>query len=54
MYFEPINFVNNLKYMGIGMLGIFLIVGVIAVATYVINRVANKYAKKKNEQDKKE
>ena len=39
--FEPIEFVNNLKYMGIGMLGVFIIVGVIIAATYAINKFTN-------------
>ena len=30
------NFVHYLKYMGIGMLGVFMIVGVIMAATYAI------------------
>ena len=39
MYFEPIKFVENLKYMGIGMLGVFLIVGIIMASVYVIGSV---------------
>ena len=42
MYFEPIKFVENLKYMGIGMLGVFLIVGIIMSAVYVIGSIKNK------------
>ena len=42
MYFEPIKFVENLKYMGIGMLGVFLIVGIIMSAVYVIGSMKNK------------
>ena len=37
--FEPIQFVNYLKYMGIGMLGVFIIVGIIIAATYAIGRL---------------
>ena len=37
--FEPIQFVNYLKYMGIGMLGVFIIVGIIIAATYVIGKL---------------
>ena len=37
--FEPINFVSNLKYMGIGMLGVFMIVGIIMAATYLVGKV---------------
>lgn len=42
MYFEPIKFVENLKYMGIGMLGVFLIVGIIMASVYVIGSVKSK------------
>lgn len=41
--FEPIEFINNLKYMGIGMLGVFMIVGIIIAATYAINKFTNKH-----------
>ena len=37
--FNPMNFVSNLKYMGIGMLTIFIIIGVIILATTLINKV---------------
>ena len=37
--FEPIQFVNYLKYMGIGMLGVFIIVGTIIAATYAIGKL---------------
>lgn len=30
-------FVENLKYMGIGMLGIFIVIGVIIGVTYLLN-----------------
>lgn len=36
LVFEPINFAKNLSYMGIGMLGVFMIVGIIILATYAI------------------
>lgn len=36
--FNPMNFVSNLKYMGIGMLTIFIIIGVIILATGLINK----------------
>ena len=39
--FEPMNFVENLQYMGIGMLGVFLIVGIIMTAVYVIGSLKN-------------
>ena len=34
MNFNPMAFVENLKYMGLGMLGIFLVMGVIILAVY--------------------
>ena len=34
--FEPKNFIGSLSYMGIGMLGVFMIVGIIIAATYAI------------------
>ena len=37
--FEPANFITNLKYMGIGMLVIFAVIGVIALTTVLINKV---------------
>lgn len=38
MIFEPMNFVKNLYYMGLGMLGIFVVIGVIILATAAINK----------------
>ena len=37
--FDPIQFVNYLKYMGIGMLGVFIIIGIIIAATYAIGKL---------------
>ena len=39
LVFQPMNFVNNLQYMGIGMLVIFAVIGVIALATVLINKI---------------
>ena len=39
---NPMNFVNNLCYMGVGMLGIFVVIGIIIVATVIINKFANR------------
>ncbi len=33
------NFVDNLKYMGIGMLGIFVVIGVIILITMFLNKI---------------
>ena len=40
--FEPINFVNNLKYMGVGMLTILIVIGAIIAVTMVLNSVTRK------------
>ena len=37
--FDPIQFVYFLKYMGVGMLGVFIIVGIIIAATYAIGKL---------------
>ena len=40
--FEPMNFVSNLGYMATGMIGIFVVIGVIIVTTTVINKIASR------------
>ncbi len=40
--FAPMEFVYNLKYMGLGMLGIFVVIGVIAGITVLLNKVFSK------------
>ncbi len=47
MYFEPMNFINNLSYMGLGMLGIFVVIGLIAGVTILLNNATAKIAKKR-------
>lgn len=42
MNFNPMAFVENLKYMGVGLLGVFMIIGIIIIATYLINYFSNK------------
>ena len=39
LYFKPLEFVNNLGYMGIGMLGVFMIIFIIVIATYAIGAI---------------
>lgn len=39
MYMEFSNFVVNLKYMGIGMLGIFCVMGLIILVTVALNAI---------------
>ena len=40
--FDPMAFFENLQYMGIGMLVIFVIIGVIALTTALINKIFSK------------
>lgn len=37
--FNPEAFVENLKYMGLGMLGIFIVIAVIAIITIILNKI---------------
>ena len=39
---HPEGALNNLKYMGLGMLGIFVVVGAVMLITYVLNSVTAK------------
>ncbi|MBE7023293.1 MAG: oxaloacetate decarboxylase [Clostridia bacterium] len=36
------NFITNLWYMGIGMLGIFIVIGVIILLTMLLNNITSK------------
>ncbi|MBQ9778106.1 MAG: oxaloacetate decarboxylase [Clostridia bacterium] len=38
MQFVPMNFISNMRYMGLGMLGIFVVIGIIAGVTVLLNR----------------
>ena len=38
MNFNPAAFVENLKYMGVGMLGIFIVIGIIILSVVVLNK----------------
>ncbi len=42
--FNPGNFVANLKYMGLGMLGIFVVIGIIIIVTSLLSKVKTKDA----------
>ncbi len=39
---EPMNFVNNLGYMATGMVGIFVVIGIIILATTAMNKFFSK------------
>ena len=44
--FNPMNFVTNLKWMGSGMLGVFMIIAIIIIATVAINATTSKNSDK--------
>ncbi len=45
--FEPMNFVKNLTYMGKGMFGIFVVIGLIIGVTMLLNYTLSKSNKRK-------
>lgn len=40
--FNPMAFVNNLKYMLSGMIAIFIVIGIIILITVILNRIFSK------------
>ena len=42
LFFEPMNFIRSLRYMGIGMAVLFVIIAVIILATTRISRLFSK------------
>lgn len=42
MNINIMNFVANLKYMGLGMLGIIIVIGVIILITMFLNKITEK------------
>ncbi len=48
---NPMNFINNLYYMGMGMLGIIIVMGVLIGITTLLNKIFSK-PKKKDKEDK--
>ena len=42
LYFRPLEFIKNLWVMGVGLVGIFLIIGIIMAATYAIGKLPTK------------
>ena len=39
MTFNPMAFIENLQYMGKGMLGIFIVIGIIILAVYLLAKI---------------
>ena len=50
--FEPMNFIKNFSYVGAGMLGIFIVIGILIVMIYVLNAITNKKNGKKEKKKK--
>ena len=46
--FEPMNFITSLEYLGKGMLGILVVMGVIILVTMLLNKLSSK--KKKDDE----
>ena len=42
LFFKPMNFVSNLTYMAAGMVGIFVVIGVIVLFTFTLNKLLSK------------
>ena len=42
MNFNPMNFITSLPYMGMGMLGILVVIGVIILLTMLLNKITSK------------
>ncbi len=51
MDFNPINFVSNLKYMGLGMLGILIVMGIIIIATILLEKLTSSKSKQTENDD---
>jgi len=42
MNINPMNFLSNMHYMGTGMISIFVVIGIIILVTYLINKAFTK------------
>lgn len=47
--FEPMNFVKSFSIVGAGMLGIFIVIGIIILSVVILNAITKK--KNKNKKD---
>ena len=51
MYFEPYQFIENLHFMGKGMLGIFIVIGVITMLTLLLDIFGSMKQNRSTDQD---
>ena len=49
LQFFPVEFFKNLKYMGIGMLGIMIVMGVVILSILLLNKLTNRPTKSDGE-----
>lgn len=49
MQFNPMNFLTNLQYMGIGMLGIMIVMGVLIGSIMLLNKLTSPKQKRDEE-----
>jgi len=49
--FEPIAFIENLKYMGVGMACIFIVIVAIALSVVALNAITTAIANRKNTEE---
>ena len=49
MQFQPQMFLESLKYRGAGLLGIFIVMGIIIAATYGLGRLFSRRQKKQED-----
>ena len=49
--FEPMHFIENLRYMGLGMLGIFIVIGVIMLLTMLLNKLTEQKAEDRKDKE---
>ncbi|MEE1006849.1 MAG: OadG-related small transporter subunit [Acutalibacteraceae bacterium] len=42
MTFNPMNFITNLRYLAVGMVSIFIVIGVIILVTVLLNKIFTK------------
>jgi len=42
LFFKPMNFISNLTYLAAGMIGIFVVMGVIILFTFILNKLLSK------------
>ena len=42
MNFEPMKFIHNLSYMGLGMLGILIVMGIIMIVMVLLEKITSR------------